>query len=204
MFSRTMTSTVLLLAALNLAACGESTSSEGKLTEELRFLRLAPGAPPLAAQTASFYAKVGEDREVRMFFRPRPGETDSTEFLRFRVDAGSLSRRPDGSPFAVGDSIRITITMIDLSRLIVDFQPSGLRFNAQRPAELKIRYENADHDFDDDGDEDERDALLEGSFNVWKREDVAQPWFPLGSIRHLEIDEVDADIFGFTNHALAY
>jgi hypothetical protein len=195
---------MLLLAVLNLTACGESTSTGGKRTEDLRFLRLAPDAPPLAAQTATFHAKVGEDREVRMFFRPRPGESDSTEFLRFRVDAGSLWRRPDGSTFAVGDSVLITITMIDLSRLILDFQPSGLRFNVQRPAELKIRYENADHDFDDDGDEDEGDVLLEGSFNVWKREDATQPWFPLGSIRHLEIDEVEADILGFTNHALAY
>jgi hypothetical protein len=120
------------------------------------------------------------------------------------VDAGALSRRPDGSSFAVNDSILITITMTDLSRLIFDFQPSGLRFNSQRPAQLKIHYENADHDFDEDGDEDDRDLLLEGAFNIWRRENATQPWFPLGSIRHLEIDEVEADIFGFTNHALAY
>jgi len=167
-------------------------------------VRLDPTAPPLVTQRDSFYAKVGEDRELRMYFRPRPLENDSTEFLRFRVDAGALSRRPDGSSFAVNDSILITITMIDLSRLILDFQPSGLRFNPQRPAQLKIRYENADHDFDEDGDEDDGDLRLEGTFNIWRRENATQPWFPLGSIRHLEIDEVEADILGFTNHALAY
>jgi hypothetical protein len=194
----------ILLSAAALASCGESTSPEGKQTSELRFLRLDPTAPPLVTQRDSFYAKVGEDRELRMYFRPRPLETDSTEFLRFRVDAGALSRRPDGSSFAVNDSILITITMTDLSRLILDFQPSGLRFNTQRPAQLKIRYENADHDFDEDGDEDDVDLRLEGTFNIWRRENATQPWFPLGSIRHLEIDEVEADIFGFTNHALAY
>ena len=204
MFSRMLKLTILLVGTAALASCGESTSPQGKQTNELHFLRLAPTSPPLASQTAAFYAKVGEDREIRMFFRPRPLETDSTEFLRFRVDAGALARRPDGSAFAAGDSILITITMTDLSRLIVDFQPSGLRFNTQRPAELKIRYENADHDFDDDGDEDARDLSLEGTFNIWMRENATQPWFPLGSIRHLEIDEVEADIFGFTNHALAY
>jgi hypothetical protein len=203
MFSRMVKFGVLLSAAA-LASCGESTSPEGKQTDELRFLRLDPTAPPLVTQRDSFYAKVGEDRELRMYFRPRPLEDDSTEFLRFRVDAGALSRRPDGSSFAVNDSILITITMTDLSRLIFDFQPSGLRFNSQRPAQLKIHYENADHDFDEDGDEDDRDLLLEGAFNIWRRENATQPWFPLGSIRHLEIDEVEADIFGFTNHALAY
>jgi hypothetical protein len=194
----------VLLSAAALVSCGESTSPEGKQTNELRFLRLDPTAPPLVTQRDSFYAKVGEDRELRMYFRPRPLENDSTEFLRFRVDAGALSRRPDGSSFAVNDSILITITMTDLSRLILDFQPSGLRFNTQRPAQLKIRYENADHDFDEDGDEDDGDLRLEGTFNIWRRENATQPWFPLGSIRHLEIDEVEADIFGFTNHALAY
>jgi hypothetical protein len=204
MFSRTLRFTGLLLSATALTSCGESTSPQGKQTNELHFLRLDPTSPPLVAQTASFYAKVGEDRELRMYFRPRPLETDSTEFLRFRVDAGALARRPDGSAFVAGDSILITVTMTDLTRLIVDFQPSGLRFNSQRPAQLKIRYENADHDFDDDGDEDDRDILLEGTFDIWMRENATQPWFPLGSIRHLEIDEVEADIFGFTNHALAY
>jgi len=203
MFSRMVRLGVLLFAAA-LVSCGESTSPEGKQTDELRFLRLDPTAPPLVTQRDSFYAKVGEDRELRMYFRPRPLENDSTEFLRFRVDAGALSRRPDGSSFAVNDSILITITMIDLSRLILDFQPSGLRFNPQRPAQLKIRYENADHDFDEDGDEDDGDLRLEGTFNIWRRENATQPWFPLGSIRHLEIDEVEADILGFTNHALAY
>lgn len=203
MFSR-MVKVGVLLSAAALASCGESTSPEGKQTDELRFLRLDPTAPPLVTQRDSFYAKVGEDRELRMFFRPRPLENDSTEFLRFRVDAGALSRRPDGSSFAVNDSILVTITITDLSRLILDFQPSGLRFNTQRPAQLKIRYENADHDFDEDGDEDDGDLRLEGTFNIWRRENATQPWFPLGSIRHLEIDEVEADIFGFTNHALAY
>jgi len=203
MFSRMVRLGVLLFAAA-LVSCGESTSPEGKQTDELRFLRLDPTAPPLVTQRDSFYAKVGEDRELRMYFRPRPLENDSTEFLRFRVDAGALSRRPDGSSFAVNDSILITITMIDLSRLILDFQPSGLRFNPLRPAQLKIRYENADHDFDEDGDEDDGDLRLEGTFNIWRRENATQPWFPLGSIRHLEIDEVEADILGFTNHALAY
>lgn len=204
MLSRIRQSLALILFAASLASCGDSTAPAGKQTDELRFLRLAPDAPPLVTQTVSFMAKTSEDREVRMFFRPRPGESDSSEFLRFRVDAGTLSRRPDGSAFAANDSILITITMIGGTDLIFDFQPSGIRFNTLRPARLKIRYENADHDFDEDGDEDDVDLSLEGTFDIWRQETGTQPWFPLGTIRHLEIDEVEADIYGFTNHALAY
>lgn len=203
MLSRIRRSLALIGFTALLASC-DSTAPAGKQTDELRFIRLAPDAPPLAAQTVSFMAKTGEDREARIFFRPRPGESDSSEFLRFRVDAGTLSRRPDGSAFAADDSILITITMTGGADLIFDFQPSGLRFNTVRPARLKIRYENADHDFDEDGDEDDVDLSLEGTFNIWRQETTTQPWFPLGSILHLELDEVEADIFGFTNHALAY
>jgi hypothetical protein len=191
------------VGALSLA-CNDATGPDPVGTDELMFLQLPAGAPPLATQAASFWARTNQDREVRLFFRPRPGESDSSEFLRFRVDAGSLSRRPNGSAFALNDSILITVTVVDLQRLIVDFQPSGLRFSQSRPARLKIRYENADHDFDDDGDIDPDDEGLEHQFSIWRQEAIGAPWFELGTIRHDEIDEIEADIFGFTNHALAY
>jgi hypothetical protein len=57
----------------------------------------------------------GEDSKVFMYYAPRPGDDDSTEFLRFRVRDRSLFERPDGSPIAVGDSILITIVVVDPS-----------------------------------------------------------------------------------------
>jgi hypothetical protein len=195
---------VLAIAGALSLACNDATGPDPVGTDELMFLQLPAGAPPLVTQTAAFWAKTNDNREVRMFFRPRPGEADSSEFLRFRVDAGSLSRRPNGSAFAANDSILITVTVVDLQRLIVDFQPSGLRFSQSRPARLKIEYENADHDFDDDGDIDSDDESLEHEFSIWRQESVGAPWFELGTVRRDEIDEIEADIFGFTNHALAY
>jgi hypothetical protein len=196
----------LLLAAVGLLsiACNDATGPDGVGTDELSFLQLPPGAPPLVVQTASFWARTDDNREVRMYFRPRPGESDSSEFLRFRVDEGSLARRPNGSAFAAIDSILITVTVVDLQRLIVDFQPSGLRFSQSRPARLKIEYENADHDFDDDGDIDSNDENLEQRFSIWRQETAGAPWFELGTVRRDDLDEIEADIFGFTNHALAY
>jgi hypothetical protein len=195
--------TLAAAAALTLA-CNDATGPDGVGTDELSFLQLPAGAPPLVVQTASFWARTTDNREIRMYFRPRPGESDSSEFLRFRVDAGSLARRPDGSAFAANDSILITVTVVDLQRLIVDFQPSGLRFSQSRPARLKIEYENADHDFDDDGDVDPDDESLEERFSIWRQETVGAPWFELGTVRRHDIDEIEGDIFGFTNHALAY
>lgn len=192
--------------AVSLAAigCTDSTGPGPVATSELTFLDLPPTAPPLVTTTTSFWARTNDNREVRMYFRPRAGATDSSEFLRFRVDAGSLSRRPDGTAFATVDSIRITLTVTDTDRLIVDFQPSGLRFSSTRPARLKIDYSEADHDFDDDGDVDQDDDALEDRFSIWRQETSGAPWFELGTVRRKDIDEIEADIVGFTNHALAY
>jgi hypothetical protein len=201
---RTAIRVVMATAGFLSIACNDATGPDPVSTDELTFLQLPPGAPPLVVETASFWAKTNDNRELRMYFRPRPGEADSSEFLRFRVDAGSLFRRPNGSAFAAVDSILITVTVVDLQRLIVDFQPSGLRFSSNRPARLKIEYENADHDFDDDGDVDVDDEALEERFSIWRQENAGAPWFELGTIRRDEIDEVEGEIFGFTNHALAY
>jgi hypothetical protein len=195
--------TLATAAALTLA-CNDATGPDPVGTDELTFLQLPAGAPPLVVQSAAFWAKTNDNREIRMYFRPRAGESDSSEFLRFRVDAGSLSRRPNGSAFAANDSILITVTVVELQRLIVDFQPSGLRFSQSRPARLKIEYENADHDFDDDGDVDADDESLEERFSIWRQEAAGAPWFELGTVRRHDIDEIEGDIFGFTNHALAY
>lgn len=196
----------IMLAAIGLLslACDSATGPDGVNTNELKFLELPSGAPPLVVQTASFWARTDDNREVRMYFRPRPGQSDSSEFLRFQVDEGSLARRPNGTLFAAIDSILITVSVVDMQRLIVDFQPSGLRFSPSRPARLKIEYENADHDFDDDGDVDPDDENLEQTFSIWRQETVGAPWFELGTVRRDEIDEIEADILGFTNHALAY
>ena len=191
-------------ASVMALACTDATGPDGVSTDELQFIDVALDAPPLVVHTASFWARTDDNEELRMFFRPRLGEQDSTEFLRFRVDEGSLSRRPNGSSFAAVDSILITVTVASLRPLVVEFQPSGLQFSQNRPARLKIDYDHADHDFDDDGDVDGDDDAAEDRFSIWRQEAVGAPWFELASVRRKDIDEVEADVFGFTNHALAY
>lgn len=193
------------VAALALAACGDSTGNDdGEVVEtsELGFLRLDASAPPLAVTTKSFWAVKGRDTRVRLYHEP-VGD-DSTEFLRFEVDDDALWERPNGTRFATGDSVLITVTVVDLANLIVDFQPAGLRFNPDEPAELKFKFSETDDDIDDDGDVDGEDLSTEQVLAIWRRESAAEPWVQLSSIVEVELDEIEAEILGFTNYAIAY
>ena len=202
---RLLRGALALLTAATLAACSDSTGNDEEEvveTSELGFLRLAEEAPPFPVTTKSFWAKRGSDREVRLY-HARVGD-DSTEFLRFRVREDALWERPNGTRFAVGDSVLITVTVVDLANLVVDFQPSGLRFNASEPAELKFEFSEADEDIDDDGDVDESDWGIEQTLSIWRRESPSQPWVELSSVVEVELDEIEAEILGFTNYAIAY
>ena len=197
-----------LLGALALAAaagCGDSTGTGGGApTDDLQFLRLDASAPPLAATTATLLATKGQDAELRLFHRARTGEQDSTEFLRFRLDDESLLRYPDGSLIDVGEQVLITVTVIDLANLVVQFEPSGLLFNPAEPAELKFKFNETDDDLDEDGDVDDDDLSHESSLAIWRQEFAGAPWVRLSSLIEVELDEISADLLGFTNYAIAY
>ena len=153
----------------------------------------------------SFWAKKGEDRRGEINFAAAPGALDTAEFMKFRVRETSLLARPDGSPFAVGDSILITITVEDVERMIFRFEPSGLRFSSSEPARLDLYYSQANRDYDKDGDVDSADAAIEASrLAIWKQEVLGGPWTKLGVIRDIEIDEIEANITSFTGYAIAF
>ncbi len=168
------------------------------------FLTPAPGAPAIANPVLSFWAKVGRESRVSMYYAAQAGATDSTEFLRFRVRKRSLAYKPDGSPFAPGDSILITLTLVNASTLEVDFQPSGLVFSASNPADLKLSYLEADDDFNQDGVVNNVDARIERRLSAWKRESPASPWLKQASILSVGLDEVETKVHGFTSYAIAW
>lgn len=206
--SRFRRTVAALLVGASLAGCGDeggSTAPDGDGVAEsaLTFLRPAADAPPLAATTASFYARRGSDRLLALYYQRRAGATDSSEFLEFRVAAEALARRPDGSAVAIGDSVLITVT-VDPARLKVTFAPAGLRFSASKPARLKLRFAEADDDRDGDGDVDAGDAAATTKLGIWRQESPGQPWFRESSVLLADVDEVDADILGFTAYAIAF
>lgn len=191
-----------------IAGCNSDSStaaeSDIRQADAMHFLRPSITTPPLSSTTVSFYAKRGEDREAFMYYQPKPGTSDSTLFMRFKVPGASLDRRPDGTAIQMGDSVRITISVADPSRLILDFQPSGLTFAATTPAELKIDFGEASHDLDGDGDVDAEDVTHELQLSIWKQESAGLPWIRLSSFVDFSSDKVEAKLVSFTGYAISY
>ena len=202
-FPRTLLALAVALTAVS--GCNDSTPPKDDRvpSASLTFLEHAPDALPLAGTSVSFWAVKGEDRRGKLYYQVLT-EGDTVEFVRLRVRDESLLRRPDGSLIAEGDSVLITMTLVDPVNLIVQMQPAGLRFDPREPAELKFHFGETDDDLDDDGDVDVRDLNLEAQLSIWKQESASEPWAQLVSRIELELDEIEAEITGFTNFVVAY
>jgi hypothetical protein len=197
---------LLLAIALGTAmvACSDSTSPNTiRDPGDLNVIRLAQTSPPLFNAVDSFYAKKGEDRELRIYFQDEVGGSGE-EFLRLSVPAPSLLASADGTPFLQGDSVLITVRVVDPTEVMFDMEPSGLRFDPTRPAELKIHYSHADDDFNEDGSIDAADDQVKSALAIWRQETPVSPFIRLGSVNIESLEEMDADLLGFTRYAIAY
>lgn len=193
-----MLAPALLAGAVLLASCRDLTApaQEQVVDEsELTFVRVDPEAPPLDALEVSFWAVRGEERQVQITYDA--GLYGNGKCLLFRVpeDAVPLGVAP-------GDSVRVTIRVVDAAEFRFEFQPQGLQFDPEHPARLEIRYRWADPDFDGDGDVDPRDLLLSETFSLWKMTG-AQTWERVSADRRRDVMEIHAPIVGFTQYALA-
>ena len=197
----------MAFVAVAVTACSESTApspnTAPRSPAELNILKLAQTAPPLWNPTISFYAIRGEDREGRIFFQDATGG-QGDEYLRLKIDGASLLARPDGTPFAVGDSIQITVTVVDVQQILFDLEPSGLSFDPAEPAELEIEYGEADDDFNEDGTVDAEDEEIEDQLAIWRQEVAGGVFVRLGSVTIEDLEEIEADLLGFSRYAIAY
>lgn len=195
--------TLILAAGALVAACSGDPAPTTP-TQQLNYLRAASTAPPLANPVDSFWAVKGQSRRIRIYYQPtEPGE-DSAQLLEFKVPSQALLRRPDGTPFATGDSILIRVTVIDPVHLVVQFEPSGLTFSASDPAQFLFEFGETDDDVNDDGQVNATDDSLKAILHLWRQETAADPWIQLATNVNVSTEEVEADILGFTNYALAY
>jgi hypothetical protein len=198
---------LLLLAALlgMVGSCSDESgpNDDTKPPSELNVIHVAPTSTPLFNPSATFYAKRGEDREVRIFFQDEAGG-QGEEYLRLRVDAQSLLALPDGTPVLEGDSVQIGVRVVDPTQMLFELTPSGLQFNPLEPALLKIHYDHANGDLNDDGSVDGEDDSLESTLSIWRQEQLGDPFVRLTSVLSVEIDEAEAELTGFSRYALAY
>ncbi len=195
--------------ALGIWACSDSagpadTSSPGDMRPpaSLNIVRHS-GIAPNVDTAVSFYAVRGSGREASLFYRTASGDRGE-EFVRLKLDQASLLARPDGTPVAQGDSVLITMRVVDPALLLVEFAPAGLQFSPAQPAELEMRYLEADSDFNEDGHHDSTDNAIEGALGIWRQETPSQPFVRLSSALTTADRSVRSSITGFTRYALAY
>ncbi len=171
---------------------------------QLTFIRFAPDAPPLEATVVSFWAVRGENREVKLrYVKGSEYKGGKNICLEFKVPGDALLRYPDGRTFERGDSVLITIRQVSSNQFNFQFEPAGLKFDPNSPAELRIYYDWADRDYNGDGVIDERDKQIEAKFGFWRQEDVKQPWWQISTERDDVLERARAEITGFTRYALA-
>jgi len=198
----------LLFAFVTLAMAGACSNSSGPGNPAprtaLNFVRQDSTYKPLLSARGAFYARVGEARRVRLVYQGSTPTDSGSEFLRFEVPSDGLYRKPDGTPFAAGDSIQIVVTVVDPKQFLFDFQPSGLQFNPSDPARLKVEYHYADPDFNGDGSVDSGDAEIEGLLSLWRRERPDSLWVQTGAVKSVELEQFDADILRFSQYAVAW
>lgn len=198
------------IATVLAAACSQDglpTSPFGPGEEpaaNLNVVVAAPTAAPPDLAAVSFYARQGRRSEGRVYLTDQPGVGRGHEYLRLTIPRDGLLARPDGTPIATGDSVLITIRLLDPSRILFQMEPGGLRFNPASPAELRIRYEVADGDLNHDGLRDAQDDSVETHLGIWRQADPQSVFVRLESVVWRNNREVRASLPGFSRYAIAY
>jgi hypothetical protein len=223
---------VLLGVAAWLAACAESTGPpviQGPLTRadgQVRHLRWQSTGSPrqfaalgstvvrrapqngAAASTVldhyelAFWAANSRDQEIQINYQAADGSW--LPYVWFKVPQGGLSRHPDGTPFADGDSVLITVA-IDSTSLIVTFEPTGLEFNSEAPAQLSVWYTGADPDFDASGAVDGDDRYIEEELlGVWVQELATDPWALVSAVQSIPNKLFTGSLGHFSDYSIAW
>lgn len=204
--------TAVVAATLALGGCGDDIVDPGgddpqqprASTSELTFLRQSADAPPFFQfdGDTSFVATRGRDTTIEIrYVDPEDPTQPGEDFLEFDLEDESLARFPDGREFRPGDQVTITISMRG-DTILADFEPSGLEFNPDEPAELEMRFHRADPDTDDDGQDDLEDR--EEDVRLWKQEQPGEDWLQFAERPDVSLDQIRADITSFTRWALAF
>jgi hypothetical protein len=194
---------LVLFLVLPAAGCGDFLVPPPALSRadaEITIVRVAANAPPLTATEVSFWAVRGQDREVEIRYE---NGGYSGKCMRFVVPAQAPLRHANGAPVQVGDSVLVTVRVLDPRLFLFEFDPGGLIFDPAHPARLEIRYRWLAEDTNGDGVVDQRDEQLARNFGLWRQEKVGAAWSPIPALRLGAEMEIHADITGFTRYALA-
>jgi hypothetical protein len=198
---------VVAAALLTLSSCHDSpveSPADGRALADLHLLHVTYDYPQLATREVSFWAVKGRASGGDLWYHARAGASDSAKFVEFRLAAGALDKRPDGTAIAMGDSVLITLTATDASHMRIAFQPSGLHFVSGSLPTLKIFWVACGDDVNYDGAVDAADDAIISQFGIWRQETDGAPWFHLSSAVVKGSKETDTQLEGFSGYILAY
>ncbi|MDB4887391.1 MAG: hypothetical protein JWN79_2829 [Gemmatimonadetes bacterium] len=196
----------LVAALLTVMSCGADgiASPEVRTESELNLLHVTYDYPRLVTSRVSFWAVKGKAAGADLWYHARAGASDSAKFVEFRMGPSSLDRRPDGTSIAAGDSVLITLTATDPTHMIIQYEPSGLRFTSTSQPTLRMFWTACGDDVNYDGKVDAADAVIASRLGVWRQEGGGAPWERLASTVNAGTREVSTAVSGFTGYALAY
>jgi hypothetical protein len=198
--STTVTAALLAGAAALALGCSDSTGTDGtdRAPDQLNVVTLRSDAPAPAQSELTFWAKAGVSQDTALKF------STGEDYARFKLGTHSLLARPDGTPILPGDSVQITIRIVDPAKVLFEMQPAGLKFNPVDMAELRIRYDQADDDFDHNGQHDAQDDRIRQELSIWRQETLGAVFEKLGVVRIDTDSELRAQLSGFSRYAIAY
>jgi hypothetical protein len=184
------------VAVVVAAACSTTGPTSPSATDP-HFLAQNSAAPPVLSASVSFYAVVGQTRQGALYYVQTDSEgekEDSVELAGFVVPAGALVTAADGSQLAPGDSVLITLSLVDTTHNFVQIDPSGLQFAPSTPAQLTFGYQ-----------EDDSTLTKQNIANlaIWSEDDSGN-WTQLPSVVSTKAKQVSAHVSGMHAHRSVY
>ena len=202
----------LLAAALvsGAIACSSSTETSNPPipADSLSFLQLADTAPALCSDTVSALFTKGVSQEIALGFPENgdiancPGNTE--DFVRLKLDGQSLLAYPDSTLFQDGDTVTITLSWVGSDSILFHLEPSGLTFDPQHRAELKIEYAEASSDLNHDGNTNAQDDQIEQQIDIYREATPGAGYTKVGTAKLEDSDEIEAKLSSFSRYAIAY
>jgi hypothetical protein len=202
-----------LAFVLALAACRDAAAPSGltarrerlprppeTFTAAAHVLQQSSTAPALENHVRSFWLYKGREATIRVNYQPAGGQLVGQPFLRFNVPKQSLEAGGGGAPLKPGDSVLVTLT-IDPLEFSVGFEPSGVQFSSQFPAELAFWYANANLDLTGDGVVDGADAAGMQQIALWYK---GRSWSKLTSLNDIQQRYVQGELGHFSEYAVSW
>ncbi len=196
----TLTLRRLAIPLLAIAAC---TSGPDPIDPASTIVKIPGAAAAFFNDSVAFYARVDRDDEGFIYFKTAAGGRGE-KFARIRIRQRSLAARPDGTPYGPNDSVLIVMKVVNPLELGVELTPSGIRFDASDPAELRIEYDATGGDLNGDGKKDAEDDKIEQKLSLWRQEKPGDPLVKIGTAKTDGLKELKADLVSFSRYYIAY